>query len=64
MKELQAYYKIRTKILHSKISELNQLVETQNEDIRETRTKYTDDLVSLKEEVKDLREMASQLEIM
>jgi hypothetical protein len=26
MKEIQGFYKIRTKILHSKINELNQLV--------------------------------------
>ncbi len=37
MKELQAFYKMRTRILHSKINELNHLVEIQNEDIKGTR---------------------------
>lgn len=64
MKELQAFYKIRTKILHSKISELNHLVDNQNGDIRGTRDKYTDELLTLKDEVFDLRNMAGQLEIM
>ena len=64
MKELQGFYKIRTKILHSKINELNQLVQTQNRDIHGARLTYTEELVSLKEEISDLRNMASQLEIM
>jgi len=28
MKEIQAFYKLKTKILHSRIKELNKLVET------------------------------------
>lgn len=64
MKELQAYYKLRTKILHRKISELNQLVEVQNEDIKGTRGKYTEELITLKDEVSEIRNMASQLEIL
>lgn len=59
MKELQAFYKIRTKILHSRINELNKLVLQQNEDIKGTRSHYTDELVTLKDEVSDLRNMAS-----
>lgn len=59
MKELQAYYKIRAKILHRKINELNQLVDIQNEDIKGTRGKYTDELITLKEEVSELRNLAS-----
>ncbi|CDW84645.1 UNKNOWN [Stylonychia lemnae] len=64
MRELQAFYKIRTKILHSKISELNQLVENQNEDIRGTRGQYTDELLTLKDEVSELRQLQSHLEVL
>lgn len=59
MKELQAFYKVRTKILHGRITELNKLVKDQNLDIRDTRSHYTDELVTLRDEVSDLRNMAS-----
>lgn len=58
MKELQAYYKVRTKILHYRITELNLLVDQQNDDIKHTRSQYTDELFSLREEVGDLKNMA------
>ena len=38
MKELQAFYKVRTRILHMRINELNKLVDTQTEDIKNTRS--------------------------
>ena len=59
MKELQAFYKLRTKILHTRINELHKLIDHQNEDIRNTRSHYTDELITLKDEVSDLRNMAS-----
>eukprot|EP00347_Sterkiella_histriomuscorum_P000691 403374873 len=63
LREVQAFYKIRTRILHGKITELNHLVEAQNEDIRGTRGQYTDELLTLRDEVSYIRNMASQLEI-
>jgi hypothetical protein len=59
MKELQAFYKMRTKILHSRINELSKLVENQNEDIKVARDQYADDIIYLKDEVTDIKHMAS-----
>ena len=53
------FYKIRAKILHSRINELNKLVETQNDDIKMTRDHYADDLINLKGEVDELKGMAN-----
>mmetsp|Transcript_18773 Transcript_18773/g.13603 ORF Transcript_18773/g.13603 Transcript_18773/m.13603 type:complete len:85 (+) Transcript_18773:621-875(+) len=62
MKELQSFYKIRTKILHQRIMELNKLVETQNEDLIGARQKYNDNLSNLAGEVQDLRQITIELE--
>lgn len=35
---MQAYYKIRTKTLNTQISELKRLIDTQNDDIKMTRS--------------------------
>jgi hypothetical protein len=51
VKELQAFYKVRTKVLHRKITELNKLVSYQNQGIREIRSHYTDQVVTLRDEV-------------
>ncbi len=63
MKELQAYYKIKTSILHNKIKELKVLISDQNKDIQETKSFYTDELVSLKDDIFQIRNMGSKLEI-
>jgi hypothetical protein len=59
MREMQAYYKIKTKSLHLKIDELKDIVHSNHKNIMETRGQYTDELLSLKESVSDLRNMAS-----
>ena len=59
MKEMQAYYKIRTKTLNVQISELKRLIDTQNDDIKMSRSQYTDELTNIREEVGDLRQMHS-----
>lgn len=64
MKELQAFYKVRTKILHMRINELNKLVDNQTEDIKNTRSQYTDELLTFKDDVSELRNMAQHLETM
>jgi len=56
---MQAYYKIKTKSLHLKIDELKDIVHSNHKNIMETRGQYTDELLSLKESVSDLRNMAS-----
>jgi len=38
MRELQAFYKLRTKVLHQRIIELNRLVESQNDDLQGTKS--------------------------
>lgn len=39
-------------------------MQSQDEEMDRTKTKFTDDVLSIKDEVFNLREMASQLEIM
>ena len=57
MNEMQAFYKIRTKTLNIQINDLKRLIETQNDDIKQTRSVYTDELIHIKEEVGDLRQL-------
>jgi len=64
MHQLQAYYKLQTRALNFKIKELKKIVYDQQEDIDEQNEGMHNDMTRIKEEVSELRGLASEIDVL
>lgn len=64
MGELQAYYKLQTRALNSKIMELKQIVCDQQEDLNDQKEELEVGLAQVKEEFKEIKGLASEIDVL
>ena len=63
MDELQAYYKLQTRAINSKISELKKIVFEQQDDLNEQKEELEVGLAQMKEELTGLKDITTELDV-